>query len=132
MISNFSSLIRCAAVAQGLLNQLRVLGGSIALAVATIIFNGIAVQRLSSVVTPDELRQLQANPKSAYNLTLDKQIAVREVFVQSFTSQLRVCTYVMIPSVLIALLAYQRHPPDIKKRKVEHDNYLDGRPYNED
>lgn len=119
------------AVGQGLLNQARVFGGSIGLAVVSIIFNDIAVQKLSNTLTATELTDLQRNPVSAYSLNLDKQLAVRNVFGQAFTSQLRVCTYVAAGSFVLALCSYTRDATDVVARKREHDNYIDGLPYTE-
>nr|POE88313.1 efflux pump fus6 [Quercus suber] len=114
------------AVAQGLVNQARVLGGAIGLSIATIIFNSLATSQLAGVLTPDELSQLLKSPQTAYQFPLDKQIAVREVFGHSFNKQLRVCMYIAAVSFVVSLLGFSRHPVDTLKRKAEHDAWMDG------
>lgn len=114
------------AVAQGVVNQVRLLGGSISLSVATIVFNNRARQDLSTVLTPDELTQLQKAPTFAYSLSLAKQLAVRDVFATSFNDQLRVCTDVAAATFVISLFAYAWHPPDVIQRKTQHEAILAG------
>jgi hypothetical protein len=103
-----------------------VLGGAIGLTIATIIFNQLAAEQLTGVLTPSELDQLFRNAESAYSFTLDKQVAVRQVFAQAFNQQLRSCTYVAAVAFVISLFAFSRTPPNLLERKAAHDAYLAG------
>ena len=120
------------AVAQGVVNQARIFGGAISLAVATIIFNRLAVTELSDRLTPFELAQLLKSPTYAYQMSLPKQLAVQAVFSRSFNEQLRICTYVAADSFVISLFSFSRNPPDVLERKAAHDAVLGGRDEGDD
>ena len=88
--------------------------------------------RSQGISEPYELSQLQKAPTFAYQLSLEKQVAVREVFGESFNQQLRVCTYVAAASFVISLFGFSRHPPDVLERKAAHDAILEGRDEQDD
>jgi hypothetical protein len=104
------------AVAQGVIAQARVLGGSIAVATSTIIFNTKAQRSLTTVLSPSELEALLKSPSAITHFSLTQQSAVRLVFVDAFNKDMRTCTYVAAASLVVTLFMYQRHPPDLKGR----------------
>lgn len=112
------------AVAQGVLSQVRIFGGSIGLSVSTILYNQKAQNSLRGILSPDELQLLHKSPASIINLSLPQQLAVRGVFAGSFNQDFRVCTYIAAICVLVSLLGYQRNPMDIYTRKKAHESYI--------
>jgi hypothetical protein len=101
--------------------QVRVLGGTVGLAISTIVFNSEAQQTLSKSLTPSELSAVLKSPAVARNFTLRKQIAFRLVFAQSFNDSMRICTYVTAACLFIVVFAYQREPPNILEKKAQLD-----------
>ncbi|KAG9245408.1 major facilitator superfamily transporter [Calycina marina] len=107
------------AVAQGIISQARIFGGSIAIAVSSIIFNTKAQASLVNVLTPQQLSTLHKSPAVIAMFSLSEQIAARSVFAASFNETLRVCTYVSALGVVVTLFMYQKHPRDVMEKKNE-------------
>lgn len=101
------------AAAQGAVVQARVLGGSIGLAVATIIFNAAVKSDLSDILTPSQLQAIQQSLTTIGTLTESQQAAVANVFAESFNQQMRVCTYISAATFVAALLTWQKNPPSV-------------------
>ena len=95
------------------MNQARILGGSIGLAVATVVFNHNLVNSLGNSLEPSTLRDLQQTLHVIVNLTMSEQAEVVEVYSISFNQSMRICTYVAAFCVLAAIATWQRNPVDI-------------------
>jgi hypothetical protein len=89
------------------------LGGSIGLAVATIIFNGNLAKSLGDTVTPTELHSLQRSLSTISRLTPKQRAAVIKIYADSFNDQMEMCTYVSIFCLLAALATWQRKPMSV-------------------
>lgn len=98
------------AVAQGLQAQLRILGGNIGLAVATIILNARLNADLSGVLTPEQLSGLKRSLKTLSLLNPSEKAAVGASFANSFRYQILVCLGVACLGLCSCALIWQRHP----------------------
>lgn len=105
------------ASAQGAVSQVRVLGGSIGLAVATILFNHRLSKDLLSVLSPAEIETLQRSLETISNLQPSQKIAVAKAFADSFNDQMRLCLGVCAASVLVAISTWQRNPATLEENR---------------
>jgi hypothetical protein len=112
------------AVAQGLVSQARIFGGTIGVAMSTIVFNGNVQRSLSKTLTPAELEAVRKSPAAIVSLSLLKQNSVRLVFAKSFDEDMRICTYVAAASLVVAVLSYRRKRLHIFDKKAQHDARL--------
>ncbi|MCJ1247064.1 hypothetical protein MMC30_004275 [Trapelia coarctata] len=102
------------AVAQGIVAQVRVLGGSIGIAVSTAILNMSQRAQLTGVLTNSELATLAA---PTVTLTLEQMLAFRNTSAAAFTETLRVCIAVAGLGALFTLGTWSRHPVDMSERR---------------
>jgi hypothetical protein len=103
-------------VAQGIVAQLRIFGGSVGVAVSMIILNDDISKSLSSALSPTQLADFYSSPISILNFTLTEQIQVRQTFILTFNKDMRMCMYVSVVCLLVTLCAYQKDPPTMKER----------------
>lgn len=124
------------AVAQGINAQTRVLyvhksprdlslltrrsGGSIGIAAASAVFNNQLRQKLSGLLTPDQIKNLQTAYGDTVNALTPTQLsAIRDVYASSFAEILRVCAGVAAVGLVATFLLWQRNPPEVGERKAE-------------
>jgi hypothetical protein len=100
---------RFAAAAQGALNQARMLGGSIGLAISTIVLNKRLVSTLTDVVSAAQLLDLQRGLSTMTRLSSVTQFLITQVYAQSFNEDMRICTCISAFSILCALATWQRN-----------------------
>ncbi|KAH6847112.1 major facilitator superfamily domain-containing protein [Chaetomium sp. MPI-CAGE-AT-0009] len=104
------------AVGQGLMAQMRVFGGSLGVASSFIVLNSMIQDRLENVLTPEELSDFYTSPVAVYSLPAFQQLKIREVYIDAFNVNMRVCLGVSALAVIAALCTYQRRPPTVQKR----------------
>ena len=113
-----------AAVAQGIVAQVRVLGGSIGIAASTAILGVTERCDLAGVVSASQLASLQT---AAQTLSPAKRLAVRQAYADAFNESLTVCAVVMAVCV-VTLGTFQRRPvrmdERMERREVEQREYL--------
>lgn len=105
------------ASAQGASSQVRVLGGSIGLAVATILSNNRLSNNLVTVLSPAEIEAVQRSLETISNLQPSQQIAVAKAFAESFNDQMRLCLGVCAVSILVAVSTWQRNPATLEENR---------------
>ncbi|KFY77332.1 hypothetical protein V499_03250 [Pseudogymnoascus sp. VKM F-103] len=113
------------AAAQGAVGQSRVLGGSISLAIGTIILNRHLRALLTHATSPLSLPQLfslRASLAVLSSFSEGQQEAVRAAYASAFREQMRVCAFVLVGGVVVTGLTWQRHP-----RSVEESRERQGR-----
>lgn len=98
------------AVAQGIIAQVRVLGGSIGIAASTAILGVTQRRQLSGILTPDQLAILESSAKT---FTAEQLQAVRKAYSDSFRQDLRVCAIISGICILITLSAYRHNPEPV-------------------
>jgi hypothetical protein len=115
------------AVAQGIIAQARVLGGSIGIAASTAILGVKEHQQLVGIVTPAQLATLET---SARTMTIAQLHAVRQAYSDSFSEAMTVCAAISGACVLATLLTYRKQPLDIigrrKEQAVEYMRFVKG------
>ncbi|KAF2433345.1 putative MFS multidrug transporter [Tothia fuscella] len=112
------------AAAQGVVSQTRVLGDSIGLSIATIVFNADLSKGLSSQLSTSELQSFHRSLSTISSLDPGQRAAVIQVYAESFNKQVRICTYVAIFGLLAAIATWQKHPVSIevmRQRQVSED-----------
>jgi hypothetical protein len=104
------------AVAQGIVAQARVLGGSIGIAASTAILGVMEYDQLTGVVSESQLASLQASEKMLSPAQLH---AIRQAYSDAFNEDMRVCTVVAGVCVLLTIGTFQRNPIDIPERRKQ-------------
>ncbi|KAI0018085.1 major facilitator superfamily domain-containing protein [Xylariomycetidae sp. FL0641] len=99
------------AVAQGAVAQSRVLGGSIGIAICSIVFNARVASGLHGRMDPEDLQALHHSPTIAPWLPGDIQLLVKSVYASAFADNIRVMIGVAAVGVVTSCLAYEKHPP---------------------
>ena len=120
VIAIIESDYKTRAVAQGLVDQARVLGGALGLSAATILFNK-KLNELDSILTLAELGAVRQSLSAVVTLTPQQQAAVRLVFANAFGNEMKVCLYVSCGFIVLALFAIQKNAPrieDVKERDI--------------
>jgi hypothetical protein len=110
------SISDSSAVAQGVVAQARVFGGSIGIAASTAILGTMQRSELSGIVTAEQLSTLQT---SARTMTLAQLHAVRQVYSDSFSEVTKVCAAVSAACAVACLLAFRWHGVDLEIRMKE-------------
>lgn len=113
------------AVAQGIVAQVRVLGGSIGIAASTAILGVVEYNQLRGIVTNSQLASLRDSEKT---FTSSQLQAVQRAYSDAFNEDMRVCAIVAGICILLTLGTFQRNPLDIQARReqqvVEEDARL--------
>ncbi|KAH8588579.1 major facilitator superfamily domain-containing protein [Bisporella sp. PMI_857] len=105
------------AVAQGIVSQLRVFGGTIGVAASTIILNQFVEKELTGVVTSEQLEEFYTSPVAGYQWGVYEQSFVRKAETKAFRHDMLNCTYISAACLVISLFTYQKRPPTILERK---------------
>ncbi|PVH79385.1 MFS general substrate transporter [Cadophora sp. DSE1049] len=105
------------AVAQGILSQIRVFGGTLGVAISTIILNNKIAKDLAGVVTPEQLEEFYTSPVAGYQWTVYEQSFVRIAETAAFRQDMLHCTYVGVGCLVASLFTYQKRPPTMMERK---------------
>jgi len=104
------------AVAQGVVAQARVFGGSIGIAASTAILGAMQRSELSGIVTPEQLSTLQTSTRT---MTPAQLHAVRQAYSDSFSEVMKVCAAISAACAVACALAYRRHGVDLQARREE-------------
>ncbi|KAI0532495.1 major facilitator superfamily domain-containing protein [Xylaria digitata] len=99
------------AVAQGIVAQARVFGGSIGIAICSIIFNARVAHDLSGMMDPDDLEALHHSPTIAPWLPNDLQRKVKTVYAEAFTDDIKLVMGVAAIGIITSVFTYQTQPP---------------------
>ncbi|KAI0401540.1 major facilitator superfamily domain-containing protein [Xylaria palmicola] len=99
------------AVAQGIIAQARVLGGSIGIALCSIIFNARVTRDLSDKMDPDDLEALHHSPTIAPWLPPALQLKVKMAYAEAFTDDIKLLMGVAVLGVVTSAFTYQKQPP---------------------
>lgn len=99
------------AVAQGIIAQARVLGGSIGIALCSIIFNAKVAHDLSGEMDPDDLEALHHSPTIAPWLPPELQGKVKVAYADAFTNDIKLLMGIAAIGIISSCFTYQRQPP---------------------
>jgi hypothetical protein len=115
-IYNSDSAHTITAIAQGIVAQVRVLGGSIGIAASTAILGAVESNQLRGIVTSFQL----ASPRDSQETFTTSQLqAVRKAYSDTFNKDMMVCSIVAGICVLLTLGTFQRNPLDIQERREQ-------------
>lgn len=109
------------AVAQGMVAQVRVLGGSIGVAASNAMFNATCAKTLQGILTPEQIEGLQTNTQVLGTLDEAAQEAVRVAYSDSFKKSLRVCLIVAAVNLVVNLFTWKG-----KRRSFGADDSVEG------
>lgn len=109
------------AVAQGIVAQARVLGGSIGVAASNALFNHYSQTRLSGVLSPAQIAQLQHSTSAITGFTPFQKNAIRLAYAFSFNQSMRICLYIAAFCLVASIFTYQRDPPSLAKLAAQHN-----------
>ncbi|OQE32828.1 hypothetical protein PENFLA_c001G10246 [Penicillium flavigenum] len=98
------------AVAQGIVSQVRVLGGSIGIAAANALFRVQSHRELQGILSDEQIGALQTSTKIMNTLNASQAHAVRQAYSDAFSQSMRVCVYMATVAFVAALFTWQRHP----------------------
>ena len=104
------------AVAQGIVAQARILGGSIGIAASTAILGATKQRELIGIVSEEQVATLNS---SARLLSSGQLRAIRVAYADAFNESLLVCAVVSGVCVLATIGTFQRHPQDLRERRQE-------------
>ncbi len=106
------------AVAQGIIAQARILGGSLGIAASSTILGSVERKQLveTGLISAEQLRTLQASTKF---MTLEQLLGVQKGYSDAFVEDMKVCAGVAAVCVLATAIVYRRHPRDVRERIKE-------------
>ena len=116
-----------AAVAQGIVAQMRIAGATIGVAVSFIVLHERVMSELERILSPGQLRDFYQSPLSTSSLTLPQLIIARHAYVAAFRDIMRLSIGVSGACLLVSLLVWQKRPFQIQEKLQAMENYLGAR-----
>ncbi|KAH8681596.1 major facilitator superfamily transporter [Xylariales sp. PMI_506] len=116
MMGGIRAPIRDHSPAQGILAQLRILGGSLGIAASSAILGVTLRAQLTGIVDPSVLGSLEASTSSLTSVQME---AVRQAYSDAFDKDMRVATIVACVGVLLAFGSWTRDRPDPRERNKQ-------------
>ncbi|ROW13285.1 hypothetical protein VPNG_05429 [Cytospora leucostoma] len=98
------------AVAMGSVTQVRVLGGTIGLAICSALLNNHIKAEASKFLNPEQVAALLGSFQSIKSLDPEVQLEVRSVYATGYSQQMRVMLYFCIVSLFALLLLVEKKP----------------------
>jgi len=114
--SHFAPANKTTAVAQGIIAQVRIFGGSIGIAASTAILGASQRRNLTGLVSPSQLANLQSFSKTA---SIEQLRAIQKTYSEAFSTDMKVSAAVAGAAVLAAVLTFQREKVDVQERHKE-------------
>ncbi|KAK1447799.1 major facilitator superfamily transporter [Colletotrichum melonis] len=105
------------APAQGIIAQVRILGGSLGIAASTAILGNFMRDELTGVLTPGQLSSLHG---AGANLTEAQAAAVRQVYTDSFCKDMQVGAILSGIAILLSFGVYRRNRVTIEEQRQMH------------
>jgi hypothetical protein len=100
----------------GAATQIRVLGGTIGLAVCSALLSNHIARDTAALLSTDQQRALLDSFKNIQELPSELQIGIRQVYAEGYSQQMRVMLYFCVAS-LVSLTLLAEWPP----RKLQTD-----------
>jgi hypothetical protein len=86
----------------------------IGLAISTTALQNYIKPRLALILSPDQLSQLSQFSGSIAGFPPEQAAATRSVYNDAYNLQMRIVMGFALASLLVSLLAFRRHPLDLK------------------
>ncbi|RYO94779.1 hypothetical protein DL766_000042 [Monosporascus sp. MC13-8B] len=97
-------------VAMGAITQMRVLGGTIGLAISATLLNNHVNPRLATLLTPEQLRQISESVGYINTLPDSTRDATRQIFADGYNAQMRAMLYFNVVVFISAIVLWERKP----------------------
>ena len=94
----------------GSVTQIRVLGGTIGLAICSALFNNQVRSEISEFLTPTQMAGLLRSFKSIEMLPVEAQGQVRDAYAVAYNQQMRVMLYFCLAALPSLLLLAEKKP----------------------
>ncbi|KAI1336045.1 major facilitator superfamily transporter [Xylariaceae sp. FL0016] len=123
MITSIQSSLRDHATAQGIVAQVRVLGGSIGIAASSAILGVIMRTRFGGDISPGQLAALESGATETLGSGLDLE-AARQAYANAFSKDMKVCAIVSGIAILTSLGTFSRNrptPEEHRKRQIKDE-----------
>ncbi|KAF4454427.1 hypothetical protein F53441_3054 [Fusarium austroafricanum] len=98
------------AVMMGALTQIRVLGGTVSLAICATILNNHLKPSLDGIVSPEQKAAILDSVSAIKDLTHSEQLAVREAFAEGYNLQNIFMTAMSAAGLIISLFLWEKNP----------------------
>lgn len=103
----------------GSVTQIRVLGGTIGLAICSALLNNHIKAKTSKFLSPKEVAALLESFQSIKSLSPELQLEVRSVYATGYSQQMRVMLYFCIVSLFALLLLVEKKPRRFETKQDE-------------
>ncbi|RYP71921.1 hypothetical protein DL771_004524 [Monosporascus sp. 5C6A] len=97
-------------VAMGAITQIRVLGGTIGLAISATVLNNHVKPRLATLLTPEQLREISESVGYINTLPDLTRDAARQIFADGYNAQMRAMLYFNVVIFISAVILWERKP----------------------
>ena len=94
----------------GSVTQIRVLGGTIGLAICSALLSNHVTNQTTGLLTAEQQSALLQSFQSIKVLPLEMQTMIRRVYADGYSQQMRVMLYFSIASLVSLILLVERHP----------------------
>lgn len=94
----------------GSATQIRVLGGTIGLAICSALLRNYVTNRTAELLTPDQQAAMLQSFQSVGRLPPELQVKIREAYADGYSQLMRVMLYFCIASFFSLLLLFERQP----------------------
>ena len=71
------------------------------------------------MLTPEQLDAFYRTPAAIYRLPVQQQLLVRQVYVSTFNTDMRICAGIAAACLVATLCTYQRTPQSISQRLAD-------------
>lgn len=105
----------------GSVTQIRVLGGTIGLAICSALLSNHVTDQTAGLLTPEQQSALLQSFQSINVLPLEMQTMIRRVYADGYSQQMRVMLYFSIASLVSLVLLVERHP---RKAQLNKDGEI--------
>ncbi|TQV99498.1 hypothetical protein IF1G_01713 [Cordyceps javanica] len=113
-----------AAVAQGIIAQMRISGGSIGVAISFILLQTRVIRELQGEFSQTQLREFYQSPLSVTSFTAAQLIFLRRVYISAFTDIMQVSIGVSGACFLASLFVWQKRPANIQQKLEGMEAYF--------
>ncbi|KAF2229265.1 MFS general substrate transporter [Viridothelium virens] len=107
------------AVTMGALTQIRVLGGTLGLAICSSIFNNHVSSKLRNIIDPVELSKISDSASNINSLREPQRNQIRVTFADAYSLQMHVVAAFSGLVFLVSFLMWERHPRKVEDRNLE-------------
>jgi hypothetical protein len=113
-------------VMMGAVTQVRVLGGTIGLAISTVVLNSYVKSALSAQLTVEQIAAIAGSLSELGKLSKEEQLFVRKTFAEGYNRQTRITLVFSAVVVLSCLLMVERRPRRLQRINERGEIEVDG------